>query len=220
MAETKIYLIRHGAYDNPSRVYPGTQQGFPLNENGQAQVRQLAEILKSKGIVLDAIYTSPLERALQSAQIISEIFGKVKITEAEDLKDTHIPNLEGRPLSILEAEGYGNEYDIQFQGEGSETRQDVIDRTWRLLNRVKQDHPGESIALFSHGDPIRFMLEESQNRGKASDLEKLRDEDYPELAEAIELRFGSSGEFLGVEHIRREKEPLREDDMGSRLKEV
>jgi len=218
MTETKIYLIRHGEIDNPRDVYYGRLPGFQLSEEGRAQVGQLVEILRSKGIRLDAIYTSPLERALQSAQIISEILGNVRISETEDLYDTYIPSLEGKPMSILRAKGFKNEYGKEFRTEDSETAHDVIERTKKFLDEVKKKHPGGSIALVSHGDQIRFMLWELQNPGKDPDLENLRDRDYPEPAEAIELRFGASGEFLGFEHIRREQEPLRES--GTRLKEA
>lgn len=219
MVETKIYLIRHGEIDNPSDVYYGRLSGFPMSQKGIEQVKRLVKILQSKGVHLDVIYTSPLERTYQTAQLVSESFGNIGIETSENLSDTYIPSLEGRPLSILMEKGFKNEYGEEFRTSDSETVQDVINRTQRSLNELKQKHRGGSIALVSHGDQIRFMLWGCQHPGIEPDILNLRDEDYPEPAETIELRFDQNGRFLGFEHIRREKENNIET-LGDRLKEA
>ena len=220
MAETKIYLIRHGEIDNPTDVYYGRLPGFPMSPNGIEQVKHLAKIFQSRGVHLDVVYASPMERAQQTAQLVSESFGNIGIETNENLSDTYIPSLEGKPLSILRVKGFRNEYGVEFRTSDSETAKDVIERAKKFLDDVKQKHLGESIALVSHGDPIRFILWEFQYPEKELDVAKIKDEDYPELAEAIELRFGPEGQFLGFEHIRREKTSLKEDDSGNRLKEA
>lgn len=217
--EKEIYLIRHGEIDNPQNIYYGWQP-LPLSEKGIKQVEALAQLLRSKGVFLDVIYTSPLERAKESAQIISKVFGDVPVIEAMDLADSYIPKLEGKPLSIIESADFKNEYSPEFQSPDSESLQDVFYRAKDFLRRVRTSSEQRVIALVSHGDQIRFMLYSLQYpESSGPDPQNIRDDDYPQNAEAIRLIFDGEGKFLGFEHIRREKENNIET-LGDRLKEV
>lgn len=65
--ETQIYFLRHGQTNNNKE---GRMQGrvdIPLNEVGRAQARCAAQRLK--GIGFDAVYSSPLSRAVETAQL-------------------------------------------------------------------------------------------------------------------------------------------------------
>ena len=183
------------------------------------QIEDLAKVLRSKGIKFDVVFSSPTERALQSARILAENLG-CELKLDFNLRDTHIPKLEGQPLSIVKDQGFKNEYSEQFQGDGSETFDEFYTRSVDFLEYIRKGRSGQKVGIVSHGDVIRSMFWYFQHRQKP-DPGTWRDKDYPEPAEAIELRFGANGEFLGSKHIRREKESLRESDPnGSRLKEV
>ena len=66
---TRIFVVRHGETDgNQKKIYRG-HWDLPLNQNGQAQVKKAGEALKS--VRLDAIYTSPLKRAVQTADAVA-----------------------------------------------------------------------------------------------------------------------------------------------------
>src|SRR3989344_1872392 len=106
--ETQIYLIRHGEVENPDDVVYGRMPGFPLSGIGRKQVRQLAEVLRSKGVRFEAIYSSPLERALQTAQIIKREFGLANIKINEALIDTAVPGIEGKPMDVVRAVQFDN----------------------------------------------------------------------------------------------------------------
>jgi broad specificity phosphatase PhoE len=68
-----ITLLRHGESVGNAEGYHQGQADFDLTETGRAQVRALAEHWLEKGIHFDAIISSPLARARQSAEIIAEI---------------------------------------------------------------------------------------------------------------------------------------------------
>src|SRR5947199_3195537 len=65
---TYIYLIRHGEVSNPNGILYGRLARFGLSENGKQEIAQTAEFLKDKHI--DYIYSSPLLRTRQTAEII------------------------------------------------------------------------------------------------------------------------------------------------------
>ncbi len=74
----KVYLFRHGEYDTSS-----PEQG--LSANGASAVRQTAALLKQQGANIDEIWCSPKRRAVESAQIISQVFECRVTRETTDL---------------------------------------------------------------------------------------------------------------------------------------
>ncbi len=74
MTEKRIHLIRHGEVYNPEGVLYERLPGFNLSDRGRAMARRTAETLVAAQTPLTRLYASPLERAQQSAQPISELF--------------------------------------------------------------------------------------------------------------------------------------------------
>ncbi len=71
----KIYLARHGQNaDNVKGILNG-HRDEPLTEKGLAQAYEIAHKTKSAGISFNAVYSSPLSRAFDTAKIMSEITG-------------------------------------------------------------------------------------------------------------------------------------------------
>lgn len=64
---TRISFVRHGTVDNPRDVFYGRLPGFVLSVEGDRQARAAAEALRHEPIA--AIYTSPMRRARQTADI-------------------------------------------------------------------------------------------------------------------------------------------------------
>lgn len=76
----KFFFIRHGEIaSNVRKVYAGWSEE-PLTERGVRQAEKAGELLKGKGI--DALYCSPLRRAVQTAEIIGKAVGKVPVKDA------------------------------------------------------------------------------------------------------------------------------------------
>lgn len=65
---TTFIFARHGSVDNPSQVV--YRPNVKLNEDGISQMRNLGKAFLEQGIAIDAIVTSPLERAVSAAEII------------------------------------------------------------------------------------------------------------------------------------------------------
>lgn len=75
MPATRVHLVRHGEVHNPGGVLYGRLPHFHLSETGHAMARSAAHSLKSSGVPLVKLVTSPLTRTQESAAPIAQIFG-------------------------------------------------------------------------------------------------------------------------------------------------
>src|SRR5215510_6216343 len=77
---TMFYLVRHGDTDIKDRI-SGRMSGVHLNETGRRQAQRLAD--RFRAIAIDRLYSSPLERAVETAQPIAQSLNlTIQITEA------------------------------------------------------------------------------------------------------------------------------------------
>lgn len=159
-----IYLIRHGETDwNTKRLLQGATD-IPLNENGIALAEETSE--KMKDIHFDVVFSSPLQRAYKTAEIIR---GKRDIPILKDarIKEMCFGANEGYCCA---PEGY-NVPDPHFNyfftdpekyvpGEGGETFQQLCDRTTAFLHDIagKEEYEGKSILVSTHGAALRGLL--------------------------------------------------------------
>lgn len=150
---TRVYLLRHGEYENPQYLFPGRGPGFPLTDNGKSQVFAVAQSLISQSIA--AIYTSPVLRAKQTAEILSERLN-LEITCDERLTEIKT-GMEGSPMADLDAIG-GNVYTPEFAAKGVETPDEIAARMRACIDEVAIRHKDEAVVCVSHGDPIRFAV--------------------------------------------------------------
>lgn len=148
---TMIYLVRHGETDwNLARRIQGSTD-IPLNDTGRAQAAATGELLASRE--WDGIYSSPLSRAFETAEIIAARLGL----------DSPVVMPELAERAYGEAEGLdGAAIDARFPGAtpvpGRESREDVAGRAIPAIVALAEQHPGESLLIVSHGGVIRTIL--------------------------------------------------------------
>jgi len=156
-----LLLIRHGEneYVKTGKL-AGRLPGVNLNEKGQKQAQALGEALKD--VPIKAVYSSPLERALQTAQPIAESHA-LKIIQEPDLMDTHVGKWEGKSLKMLRLT---NLWKI-VQGAPSRFRfpegESFIEAQTRYVNtleRISQKHhkPQDIVTVVFHADPIKLAV--------------------------------------------------------------
>jgi broad specificity phosphatase PhoE len=91
-----VYLTRHGETEgNRENLFRGSLN-FPLNEVGRKQARELAEHMKRRGYEVNRIVSSPLSRAVETAEIIAEILGVERVEVDENFPNFSFPRWEGR----------------------------------------------------------------------------------------------------------------------------
>jgi|SRR5271165_960854 len=158
MNETVLWLIRHPEPDASARDLCYGSLDVALSEEGTRQAHAIAEKLAS--VRFAAIYTSPKRRCAETAQAIAR-GGAVK--EVEDLRELDFGTLEGRSyneIAVLHPDIYrqwmDNPTETQFpQGESF---CQMSKRVLSVVRDVLARHVGESIALVTHGGPIRVIL--------------------------------------------------------------
>lgn len=158
--KTRFYLIRHGETDwNKGGRYQGWTN-IELNENGREQARLLGK--RFAYLPLDAIYVSPLNRAIATAEPMAKAKGLTPIVD-EHFKEINFGEWEGHTIQEL-SEKYGKVYTDFFDdpfsypmpGEGS--FQNVMKRAMAGFEELEKRHKGENIAIVSHGGLLRVML--------------------------------------------------------------
>lgn len=175
----KLYLIRHGeALDDIEDCYGGIAD-FPLTDNGRGQARRIADRLCSAG--LQAIFTSPLVRARETAEIISNEL-RINVSVVEGLKERNSYGVlsgvnKERASQIFrhilkdlkEKPGYSREPLL-----GAEDFDDFLLRVNRAFHEVidfARNHRMEHIAIVTHGKFTQALLEHVLKIEKKIDLE-------------------------------------------------
>jgi 2,3-bisphosphoglycerate-dependent phosphoglycerate mutase len=143
-----IVLVRHGETDwNLERRYQGHLDP-PLNAAGRAQSEQLARELA--GEAFDAIYSSDLSRALETAEIVGARLGLPVATDP-GLREVDLGSWAGLTRAqVLERFGESPTHD-------GETRREHTGRVVEAVRRIAARHPTGSILVITHGGSIRAI---------------------------------------------------------------
>ncbi|MEE9613596.1 MAG: histidine phosphatase family protein [Thermodesulfobacteriota bacterium] len=161
MQPLKLIIIRHGeTVENASRIVQGHLPGT-LSERGREQVRGIALTLEREK--LDAVYSSDLERAHRTAEILMEGGGGREaptIKTDERLREQGFGIYEGKPSTYIlrQMKREGKEL-MNFIPEGGEKYSDFQGRVRSFLDEVKEKHSGETVLLVTHNGVIRILLD-------------------------------------------------------------
>lgn len=153
----KIYLARHGQnLDNVNGILNG-HRDEPLTLLGEEQARTTATYIKEAGLTFDAVYSSPLKRALRTAEIITSDLGLVPPKVTQDLIERNFGVMTGYPVSKIEEmcvpEVIKTETVTYFLcPKGAETFPELIERGEKVINYIQANHPEGSVLLVTHGD--------------------------------------------------------------------
>ena len=155
---TTFLLIRHAACDPVGQSIAGWEPGIHLNEQGRAQGERLAARLA--GAPIAAVYTSPLERARETAAPIAARLG-LEVEVDVGLGEVQFGEWTGRTLEELSAVPEWRRFNSFRSGTrvpGGELLLEVQARAVAVLDRLRMRHSGETVALVSHGDVLKAVL--------------------------------------------------------------
>ena len=150
----KLFIVRHGQdTDNANGILNGRRDN-PLTELGREQAKIVAEKLSDEYIKV--IYSSPLKRAFQSAEIISGRIGVEPIQTHELLLEREFGVMTGKFVSdipkltpkILATEGVN----YFLEADGAETFPEVYKRAWAFLLDVERKQQNGNVLVVAHGD--------------------------------------------------------------------
>ena len=154
-----LLLIRHGENDyTRSGKLAGLRPGVHLNETGQTQAQALAKRLAPAPI--KAIYTSPLERAQETARPLAEA-KKLPLRLCEALQEINVGEWAGRSLKSVARTNLWR--DVQHepsrtQFPGGETFLAAQARAVQALEQIARDHPKDLVAAVTHADIIKLVV--------------------------------------------------------------
>ena len=159
MKTTTLYLIRHGETEqNKSGVLMGSTD-TPLNEQGRQQALLLHQ--RTNALDIDAIYSSPLARAVETASLV---FGsQARIVTDSGLQEYHFGDWEGLHFSTI-AQTYPEIWRAwltdweQTHIPGAEAFPAFVHRVTTVTQEIVRQHPGQRVAVVSHGGCIRSIL--------------------------------------------------------------
>jgi broad specificity phosphatase PhoE len=157
---TTFLLIRHAVCDPVGRSVAGRTPGIHLNEVGHRQAAALAARLSTLQVA--AVWSSPLERALETAQPLAGVLGLRVIQDAR-LNEMDFGDWTGRTLTELEGvSGWRdfNERRSSTRIPNGEIMGEVVSRSLAALEEVRRtpELTGRLVALVSHGDVLRSLI--------------------------------------------------------------
>jgi broad specificity phosphatase PhoE len=154
-----LLLIRHGENDYLARnQLPGRLSGIHLNQKGREQAEQLSRNLCR--LPINAIYSSPLERAIETAQPLAESLG-LEIQVRPNLADTDVGEWTGRSWKKL---GRSKLWKViqktpsRFQFPEGESFRQVLERVTNDLQQITCAPADGLLAIFFHADPIKLAI--------------------------------------------------------------
>ena len=149
----KIYIVRHGQTDWNLEHKAQGQTDIPLNASGIKQAKELRDKLVSYDF--DSCYCSPLKRAVQTAEIVTD--GRFKIIFDDNLKERSFGELEGTdPRSWNIGDDYSRK--INTGEYGIEPIKDVLARSKKVLERVKTENPANAkVLIVGHGTLLKTL---------------------------------------------------------------
>jgi probable phosphomutase (TIGR03848 family) len=155
---TTFLLIRHAEYAGIGTALIGRTPGIRLDERGQAQAQALAERLS--GLPIRAIYTSPLERARETALPLGEHLG-LQVRVCWELNEINFGEWQGRTFAELGDQPRWQQWNAFRSGgapPGGETMLAAQARMVQAIAACREHHPHAAVALVSHSDMIKAAL--------------------------------------------------------------
>lgn len=157
--QTILYLVRHGEAENNVlhilNSYP-EKKSYPLTEQGRGQIKKIANNDLSETKV-DAILSSPIRRARETADIIAREKHLTVIVD-DRLRETDFGVFDGGPVSDLLAKYPDPAGRVETDGsDGVESFNKMRERLRSFLAAVRKQYAGKTVVVVSHGDTLEQL---------------------------------------------------------------
>lgn len=159
-ANTRIFLVRHGATTLTVEDRFAGSTNIPLSEEGREQVRRLAHRLAAEKIA--AVYASPMDRTVETAGILAAPH-RLEVQKRDGLREISHGHWEGLTRTEVERDfpAEADDWDkdpFTFAPPGGESGLAVTARALPVLLDIVRAHPGQCVLVVSHKATIRLLL--------------------------------------------------------------
>lgn len=155
---TTFLLIRHADTDYVGRAIAGWKPGVTLNPRGVRQAAGLADTLAT--VTIDGVYSSPLERARQTALAIAEP-RQLEVQVRQEFGEMQFGDWTDRSFEQLSSSPEWRRFNSFRSGTRIPNGEMMLETQARMvsaLERLRAEHPNDTLAIVSHADVIKSAL--------------------------------------------------------------
>jgi broad specificity phosphatase PhoE len=152
--KTTVHLLRHGEVHNPTGVLYGRMPGFVLSDLGQAMARRVAETVGDRDIT--EVWSSPLERAQQTARPLAEARGVQIRTDDRVIESSNVfegEHFGGGPGVLKRPRSWRHLWN-PFRPSWGEPYKDLVTRMTAAIDDARRAAEGHEAVIVSHQLPI------------------------------------------------------------------
>ena len=153
-----LYIIRHGKTDLNAKMLMQGRSDHPLNDAGFAQAEEAAGRFRGMGVRIDKVYSSPLIRAVQTAEAIAP--------DADLVIDGRLIEMDYGPYEGMDLNDPDPEvldFFMDFVNvpapEGMEPLPAIVERLGEFLEEIKEEAAGQNILISTHAIAMKGALE-------------------------------------------------------------
>ncbi len=160
---TLVLLVRHGQTPTTGKVLPGRAPGLHLADKGRQQAEEVAQriaALQTDDRRIAAVYASPLERTRETAAPIAAALG-LRVQRAKGLLECEFGEWTGaelKKLAKLPEWRTVQRNPSGFRFPGGESFTEMQARVTSAIDKLRVDHPGQTVVAVSHADPIKAAV--------------------------------------------------------------
>jgi len=153
-----ICIARHGQNEDNANGILNGHRDLPLTKIGRQQARDLGKGIRDAGLRFDAVYSSPLVRSLETAEIACEAFGlKIQPKILPELIERDMGSMTGQKVTDIERlcapDIIKTETLTYFlHAPGAETFPQIVERAHKVLETIRQAQHRGNVLIVCHGD--------------------------------------------------------------------
>jgi broad specificity phosphatase PhoE len=162
--DTIVHLVRHGEVENPRRVLYGRMPGFHLSEDGRVQAKAAADFLAGRDVTV--LRSSPLERALETAEPLAAEFGLTVVVDDRLIEPWN--HFEGTTFGVgdgsLRQPRHWHHLRNPFRPSWGEPYADIAKRMHSVMADAAREAHGRQAVCVSHQLAIWIARRSAEKR--------------------------------------------------------